>query len=76
MLERGATVTVITYRGVPRRGRVWEDTGPGVLVCLEEEWQRALRAGEEPHCVGFPKRDVTEVMGDGQQEGQQQNLDR
>ena len=51
-------MTVIAYRGVPLKRRVWEDVGPGVLVCSEEEYKRALRLGEEPPTVGFPKQDV------------------
>jgi hypothetical protein len=58
MFDRGDEVTVVAFRGIRLKRRVWEDTGPGLLVCSEAEWERALRAGEEPLCSGFPKADV------------------
>ena len=57
-MERGAEVTVVAYRGERLRRRVWEDAGPGVLICSEEEYQRAMREGDEPLYVGFPREDV------------------
>ncbi len=41
--------------------RVWEDVGEGVLICREEEYQRAIREHNEANCSGFPKEDVIEV---------------
>lgn len=57
-MDRGSEVIVISYRGIPLQRRVWEVVGPGVLVCSEEEYKRAVRFGEEPQTVGFPKQDV------------------
>lgn len=57
-MDRGSEVTVIAYRGIRLQRRVWEDVGPGVLVCSEEEYNRALQLGQEPPAVGFPKQDV------------------
>ncbi len=72
MFERGTEVTVIAYRGVLLQRRVWEDTGPGVLVCTEEEWRRAERAGEEPLWSGFPKQDVIVRTEDDRVDARQQ----
>lgn len=57
-MDRGSEVVVVAYRGVALPRRVWEVAGKGVLVCSEEEYRRALRLGEEPRAVGFPKWDV------------------
>jgi hypothetical protein len=57
-MDRGSEVIVIAYRGVPLQRRVWDLSGDGVLVCSEEEYKRALRVGDEPLAVGFPKWDV------------------
>ncbi len=64
-MTRGTEITVIAYRGKLLRRRVWEDTGAGVMVCSEEGYQRALLTGEEPLCSGFPKRDIVEVLNNG-----------
>jgi hypothetical protein len=60
-MDRGSEVTVVAYRGIRHHRRVWEDVGEGVLVCSEEDYKRALRLGEEPLTVGFPKQDVFPV---------------
>jgi hypothetical protein len=60
-MEKGAQVTVIGFRGVELQRRVWEDVGLGVLVCAEDDYQRALEYGVEPPCAGFPKQDVFEA---------------
>lgn len=60
-MERGTVVTVIAYKGARLRRRVWADTGKGVLVCSEAEYQRALREGSEAQAAGFSKSDVVEV---------------
>ena len=57
-MNRGMEVTVIGFRGVKLRRRVWEDVGAGVLVCAEDDYHRALSTGDEPPCAGFPKQDV------------------
>ncbi len=61
VLSRGTEVTVIAFGGERLRRRVWEDTGEGVLICREEEYQRAIREQDEANCSGFPKEDVIEV---------------
>ena len=60
-LDRGDEVTVVAYRGERLRRRVWEDVGPGVLLCSETEYHRALQGGAEPQYSGFPKEDVIDV---------------
>ena len=62
ILERGTVVTVIAFGGKRLRRRVWEDTGEGVWICKEEEYQRAIREHDEANCSGFPKEDVVEVL--------------
>lgn len=61
ILSRGTEITVIAYGGERLRRRVWEDVGEGVLICREEEYQRAIREHDEANCSGFPKEDVVEV---------------
>lgn len=60
-LRRGMQITIIGYRGVRKRVRVWEDADPGVLICSETEYRRALREGDEALAAGFPKQDIVEV---------------
>lgn len=67
-MDRGAEVTVIVFRGERRRRRVWEDLGPGVLICTEEEYRRAVETGEEPMYVGFPREDVIGAGADADDE--------
>lgn len=68
MVERGTVVTAVDFKGRELRRRVWEDTGTGVLLCKEEEYQRALRDGDEARAAGFSKQDVTGAGGDDRQE--------
>ena len=60
-LDHGMMVTVIAFGGKKLRRRVWEDIGDVVLICTEEEFQRALHHGDEATCSGFPKDDIVEV---------------
>lgn len=57
-MERGELVRVRVYSGevVPRR--VWQDVGRGVLLCTEDGYERAIKTGREPVCVGFPRDDI------------------
>jgi hypothetical protein len=64
ILSRGTEVIVIAYGGKRLRRRVWEDVGEGVLICTEEEYQRAMREQDEANSSGFPKEDVLEVQSD------------
>ena len=60
-LKRGTVVTVIAFGGKRLCRRVWEDIGDVVLICTEEEFQRAIRNNDEATCSGFPKNDIVEV---------------
>jgi hypothetical protein len=62
-LCRGDIVTVLVYGGERLRRRVWADVGRGVVVCSEAAYQQALRSGELPLVVGFPKEDVQRAPG-------------
>lgn len=62
-LNRGAEVTVRAFGGRKLRRRVWEDIGDVVLICTEEEYQRASLHHDEATCSGFPKEDVVEIAG-------------
>ncbi len=57
-MERGAIVTMIALQGQRYQRRVWEDLGEGVLICSEDEYQRARQEEDEPLYVGFPRADV------------------
>ncbi len=57
-MERGSKITVVGYRGIEMDRRVWDVADPGVLVCAEDEYQKAVRTGQEPPYSGFPIRDV------------------
>lgn len=61
-LSQGVEVIVSAFRGKRLRRRVWEDIGTVVLICTEEEYQRALRYNDEATCSGFPKEDIVEVL--------------
>lgn len=60
-MKRGERVTVVAFRGNRLDRRVWEDVGAGVLVCSDDEYQKALQLGIEPQSSGFPKQDVSLV---------------
>ena len=64
-MERGAVITVHGFRGRLLTRRVWGESGShGVLVCSEDEYQHAMRTGEEPLWAGFPRSDVVGVDRD------------
>lgn len=65
VLNRGDIVTVIAFGGRKLHRRVWEDIGDVILICTEEEYQRALRFKDEATCSGFPKDTIVEVHGKG-----------
>ncbi len=60
-LIRGTRVTVLAFGGEKLQRRVWEDDGNGVLICTEEEYQRAIRQNDEATCSAFPRTDILEV---------------
>lgn len=37
-----------------------KEVGEILLVCRKEEWERAIRAGEEPITIGFKRADMIE----------------
>lgn len=57
-MKRGERVIVIAFGKKELERVVWEDAGPGILVCTEGSFERALKTGDEPVCVGFPSSDV------------------
>jgi hypothetical protein len=61
-LSQGVVVTVRAFGDRKLRRRVWEDIGNVVLICTEEEYQRALHDNDEATCSGFPKEDIVEVL--------------
>jgi len=64
-MERGDLVKVRVYGGDVVVRRVWEDVGPGVLLCTDKAYERAAATGQEPVCVGFPREDIRPVMEAG-----------
>jgi hypothetical protein len=65
-VERGDLVLVTDWRGVVLRRRVWADSGDGVAICTEADYERAIAVGIEPLYVGFPK-DAIVVAGSAPQ---------
>jgi len=51
---------LVEHGGKRLRRRVWEDVGEGILICTEEEYQRAIREQNEANSSAFPKEDVIE----------------
>lgn len=58
---QGMEVTVITFGGKRVRRRVWEELSTNVLVCKEEEDQRARKEPASAICTGIPKENVVEI---------------
>lgn len=57
-MKRGTRVIASDYQKRELSRIVWEDVGPGVLLCTVEAYKRARRKGIEPVTVGFPRDDV------------------
>jgi hypothetical protein len=55
-------ITALVFGGKCLRRRVWEELQTSVLVCMEEEYQRAVQSHEEAVCTGIPKEDVVEML--------------
>ena len=68
-MERGMKIVVVAYGGERIRARVWGDLGPGVLICSEEEYRRAIESETEPLYAGFPREDLIEAGRDADAEG-------
>ena len=63
-IDRGKHVLVRAYGNKQFERIVWEDTGKGVLLTTEREYQRALQEEGEPIVVGFPKDDIISILED------------
>lgn len=62
IIQRGERVIVTDYAGKQLKRIVWEDTGKGVLLTTAREFERVLREGGDPICVGFPRADLIEGL--------------
>ena len=58
IMKNGDIVKVQVYGGKKLNRRVVKEGNDVVLLCSEEEYNRALSDGREPSCIGFPKHDV------------------
>jgi hypothetical protein len=61
-MVKGQLVTALLYGGGTAERRVVADKGDVIVICSEEEYQKALREGREPSGLGFPRVDVIELM--------------
>ena len=59
-MTKGQVVTALMYGGERADRRVVADKGNVVVICCEEEYQKAEIEGREPSGVGFPRVDVLE----------------
>jgi hypothetical protein len=57
-MEKGIRVIARDYQNQELLRVVWEDVGPGVLLCTVEAYDQAQREGAEPVTVGFPRHDI------------------
>lgn len=57
-LVAGQRVKVFLYGGATAIRRVVEEREKVIVICAEEEYQRALREQREPSGLGFPRADV------------------
>lgn len=53
-MKRGKVVTVETFDHALIECRMVAVTGQTVLVCSNQEWQRATAEHREPDCLGWP----------------------
>lgn len=60
--SRGETVSVEAYGGEILTRRVVVDTSNVVVVCNEQEYQRANAERREPDGVGFPREAVKPLV--------------
>jgi len=56
--QSGQQVTANAYGGKKLSRTVVEDRGEVVLICQQEEFQRARAEGRTPVAVGFPKKEI------------------
>jgi hypothetical protein len=58
----GTAVLVREYGGRKLTRRVVKDLGRTVVICNEEEYNRAISEGREPDGIGFPRKDVSTTI--------------
>ena len=58
MLQPGDVVRLRAYGGQEIERRVVEATKDVIMVCREDEYQRARKQGRQPLSVGFRKADL------------------
>jgi hypothetical protein len=63
-MEAGERVQVTEYGGRKLIRRVVADRGESIVVCSEEEYERANGKGRKPDGIGFPKQSIR-LLGDG-----------
>jgi hypothetical protein len=57
-MHKGQEVTVLLFGGGTATRRVIADKGNVVVICTEEEFQRAKEENREPEGLGFPRASV------------------
>ncbi len=57
-MVKGTMVTALLYGGGRCQRRVVCDKGDVIVICSEDEYQRAQTEGREPSGVGFPRADI------------------
>lgn len=62
-MSEGDLVAVSLYGGSTAIRRVIEVREDSVVLCSEEEFQKASVEGREPMTLAFPKEDVVAVTG-------------
>ena len=62
-MKAGDRVQVIEYGGRTLIRRVVVNRGESIVVCNEDEYNRAIEKGREPDGIGFPRQSVR-PMGD------------
>jgi hypothetical protein len=58
-MQKGQIVTVTDYEGKKLRRKVVDVIGEVVLICKEEEYEKAQKYRSLPWCVGFKKAMVS-----------------
>lgn len=57
-MHKGEEVTVLLFGGETGVRRVVADKGKVIVICTEEEFQRARQENREPEGLGFPRDSV------------------
>lgn len=61
-MVQGQVVTVMLYGGEKAQRRVVSVKENVVVICSEEEYQRAQKEQREPEGLGFPPADILELV--------------